>query len=79
MEVSLSDLSTSRNKELSFRRNRVCTGCLGQGGRYQTCGDCGGSGMQSSVQRWGNSYVQTRSGCGTCGAQGRVLVETCRA
>lgn len=65
-------------KQVTFERSVLCQRCEGQGGRFQACGTCGGSGFETLVQQFGgNAYMQTRRQCAVCGGAGKTLLQRC--
>jgi molecular chaperone DnaJ len=61
------------NKKFEFDVHVKCTHCDGEGGEYQKCAECNGTG---SVKSDSSSYVKTKK-CTKCDGEGKTLVKKC--
>jgi molecular chaperone DnaJ len=76
--LDLEEAIAGVNKEIKFRRSKLCDGCQGSGARAGshpiTCTHCGGRG--AVVQSAGILRVQTT--CSACHGSGRVITDPCK-
>lgn len=77
LTISLEDSFFGLNKK-TFKINTYekCTDCGGKGGSggQETCGQCRGSGMQSSS----HGFVSFASTCAACGGAGQKIAHSCK-
>ena len=75
LKISLDNIKKGAIKNISFRRNKACADCNGEGGEgKQDCHFCGGSGFE--IVRHNNHMVQ-QIPCRTCGGAGHGFVKLC--
>ncbi|CAD7940854.1 unnamed protein product [Amoebophrya sp. A25] len=77
ISVTLEQICQRQEVEATYRRQRVCTSCKGQGGVFRVCDGCGGSGYQVRTRQFGGGYVQTQGTCGNCRGAGKIRVNQC--
>ena len=76
--VSLADLYKGKMFTLNMKRDVLCSGCAGEGGkRMEPCGPCGGQGMRMRGVQMGPIMSMTHEPCGACGQTGKRVVEKC--
>ena len=73
--VTLDEALSGTTKRVQLSLREPCQSCHGVGGRTQTCGACGGSGMQKQ----GGGIFNLGSPCPRCHGQGETLSDTCGA
>ncbi len=68
-------------KEISLRRRKTCKHCSGTGAKggveLETCPQCKGSGVVTTVQRTILGNIQSQSTCPTCGGRGKKIKTPC--
>lgn len=81
VRLTLSEIMTGCEKDVTIERNRACPDCGGRGTKsasdIKTCPTCHGSGQ---VQRVVNSLfgrTVTYSTCPQCGGEGRIVTNPC--
>jgi molecular chaperone DnaJ len=76
--LTFRDYYYGRNLEISFERQRFCTGCAGRGSKdFIHCGPCGGSGHVSKIMQMGNIVMQQQGPCPMCRGQGKTKGDAC--
>merc|ERR1719516_537640 len=74
LSVSLEDMYNGVVRKLALRKNVICDGCEGIGGKpgaVQKCPNCRGTGMQVRIQQLGPGMMQQiQSMCGECHGEG---------
>ena len=82
IRLTLEEIATGTEKEITIERNRPCPDCNGRGTRnasdVKTCPTCHGTGQ---VQRVANTLfgrTMTYSTCPQCGGEGKIVTNPCR-
>jgi molecular chaperone DnaJ len=79
VEITLEEVATGTQRDLSFRRQDLCERCEGTGGKPGStpiaCGTCDGSG-QVAQSGFGGMFRMV-STCPACGGAGRAYREKC--
>ncbi len=79
VEITLEEVLTGTEKEVTFDRLTVCDTCLGSGAKSgttpQTCQTCQGQGKVAQAGLGG--MFRMVSACPTCQGRGSVIVEKC--
>ena len=79
VEITLEEVASGTEKEISFRRQDICSTCEGSGGKPGsspvTCVTCGGSG-QVAQSGFGGMFRMVTN-CPACGGEGRSFKEKC--
>lgn len=81
VKVTLKDVMNGVEKKLKIPRYVADPNCKGTGAKdgtaVQTCPQCNGSGMVTSVQQTFLGTMQTQSVCPHCGGEGKVITDRC--
>ena len=75
VDVTLADLLTGVQKEVTYHTHRPCATCQGSGGAYVVCERCGGKG--STVINTATHGLHIHATCHTCHGQGRMFAKMC--
>ncbi len=79
--ISFEEAAFGCEKELSLRRRKSCKSCNGTGAKngteMETCSQCGGRGVVTSVQRTILGNIQSQSTCPACGGRGKRIKTPC--
>jgi len=79
--ISFEEAAFGCEKEISLRRRKSCKHCNGTGAKggteLETCGQCGGRGVVTSVQRTILGNIQSQSTCPSCGGRGKRIKTPC--
>lgn len=79
--ISFEEAAFGCEKEISLRRRRSCKHCAGTGAKdgkeLETCPQCKGSGVVTSVQRTILGNIQSQSTCPSCGGRGKRIKVPC--
>lgn len=82
LAITLEEVATGVEKEISVPRLEECPRCQGQGGEpgtgVKTCPRCNGTGEVQFVQASGFSRFITVRTCEVCHGEGRVIEHPCR-
>lgn len=77
MEITLEDAARGTEREISYRRQKVCSRCHGNGAEpgssRRTCPTCGGQGRVIRSQ----GFFEVRQTCPTCGGAGTTVDQPC--
>jgi molecular chaperone DnaJ len=75
VELTLEQVLSGCEAEISYKRHDPCEACLGSGGEYSSCPTCLGRGWELiSGQR-----VQVRKSCEACQGAGKTLLHSCKS
>lgn len=81
LALTLEEIATGVEKEISYDRLGTCETCEGtgcaEGGEVVTCSRCGGTGYVTSVQRTMLGTMQSRGPCPECGGTGTTISNPC--
>jgi molecular chaperone DnaJ len=81
IEISLNEVVTGVQREVSFEAVSVCEHCRGNGAEpgtpIHTCETCNGAGRVQQVRRTAFGQLVQTSACPTCGGDGRVVEQPC--
>jgi DnaJ family protein A protein 2 len=76
--VSLADLYNGKQFTLQSRREVLCKGCDGRGGKeLRPCGGCGGRGMRLVQMQMGPIISVRQEACETCQGRGQEVAVAC--
>ena len=79
--ISFEEAAFGCEKEIHLRRRKSCKHCNGTGAKggveLETCPQCKGSGVVTSVQRTILGNIQSQSTCPTCGGRGKKIKVPC--
>ena len=79
--VSFEEAAFGCEKEISLRRRRSCKKCNGTGAKdgkeLETCPQCQGRGVVTTVQRTILGNIQSQSTCPTCNGRGKKIKTPC--
>lgn len=76
--IGLRDLYTGKTFKLTMKREVLCGGCGGKGGkRTEPCGACGGRGVRMRGQQMGPMIAMSQEPCGACAQTGQKILEAC--
>jgi len=82
VEVTLEEVLTGANRDVSFEAVSVCEHCHGNGAEpgtpIHTCETCGGAGEVREVSRTVFGQLVRSGVCPTCGGQGKVPETPCK-
>ena len=82
VKLTLEEISSGCEKEITLERNRPCPDCGGKGAKdssdIKTCPQCNGTGQVQQVTNsiFGRSI--TYSTCPRCGGEGKIVANPCR-
>ena len=78
--LTLEEIATGVEKEVTIERNERCPDCGGKGTKnesdVQTCPVCNGSGQEQRVM---NGFMYTYTTCSRCHGEGTVVKNPCRS
>jgi molecular chaperone DnaJ len=77
VEIKISELFNTKQKNITFKRNIACDDCGGQGGEKINCNKCGGEGFITQRQGIGMFVQIFKHPCGDCQGRGFNYVKTC--
>ncbi len=81
VSISFEEAAFGCEKDISLRRRKSCKSCNGTGAKdgkeMETCGQCHGSGVVTSVQRTILGNIQSQSTCPSCGGRGKRIKTPC--
>jgi DnaJ-class molecular chaperone len=78
LKVTLAEMYCGCVKQLSFRRNRVCTGCEGSGGQLTLCSACHGHGIfTTSIEMVPGFVINRQIRCLICSGSGKIICRKC--
>ena len=81
VKMNLSEIAKGTEKKLRIPRMKSCDHCHGTGAKngtaLETCPTCGGTGVETRMQRTMFGTMQSQSVCHTCGGSGKRIKETC--
>jgi len=81
MNVTFEESAFGCEKEISYNRKTFCKSCKGTGAKdgteLETCSQCGGRGVVSSVQRTILGNVQSQRTCPSCNGTGKHIKTPC--
>ncbi len=79
--ISLDEVLTGVEKEISYRRMSSCSVCSGSGAKPGTsperCATCQGLGQVTRVQQTMLGSIRTSTTCPTCKGQGKTIADPC--
>lgn len=76
--VSLAELWAGKTFTLHMKREVLCAGCGGRGGKeYSSCAACSGRGFRVVRQQLGPMLIASQEPCGDCRAEGQVVASVC--
>lgn len=76
--VSLADLWNGKVFTLKMKRETICEGCAGRGGKdFRSCSGCGGRGFRFIQQQMGPMLVSSQAGCADCRGEGQQIGSKC--
>lgn len=80
INLTLHDFFYGKTIKLKFDRQKFCETCKGEGAEsFETCNNCGGTGMRQSVMMIGpGMQAVSRSPCGPCGGEGKQIRSACK-
>ena len=82
VKLTLEEISSGCEKEITLERNRPCPDCGGKGAKdssdIKTCPQCNGTGQVQQITNsiFGRSI--TYSTCPRCGGEGKIVANPCR-
>lgn len=81
INIEFNDAAFGCEKEIQYTRRSVCKSCKGTGAKngteLETCSQCGGRGVVSSVQRTILGNVQSQRPCPACSGTGKRIKTPC--
>lgn len=82
VELTLKDVITGVEREVTIERDTECPACRGtgvEGGKQpETCPTCRGVGAVTAVRNTFIGQVRTQTTCSTCGGQGSMIKDPCK-
>ena len=82
VRLTLEEIATGVEKEITLERNRPCPDCGGRGTKnasdVKTCPTCNGTGQTQRVVNSMFGRTVTYSTCPQCGGEGKVISNPCR-
>jgi len=80
VDLSLEEINTGTNKDITFSRKEVCPDCklhpgLKKDKKAHKCSDCNGIGMVVEVSERGNVRMQRQTICYKCQGKGEIILE----
>lgn len=83
VKLNLKEISTGVEKKFKLKKYVNCSHCHGTGAEgnsgSETCSTCKGSGSVIRNQQTILGTMQTRVSCPTCGGEGKIIKEKCKA
>lgn len=77
--VTVEDIFKGSTKHFKYNREVRCEECHGTGGEgIETCKQCNGTGMYTTVQRSGFGVIQNSRPCPYCNATGQTIKHQCK-
>jgi molecular chaperone DnaJ len=80
VKLNLSEIANGVKKKIKVNKYVSCNSCSGsgaQGGGFDTCGTCNGSGRVTRVQNTILGQMQTAVTCPTCSGEGKTIKNKC--
>ncbi len=78
IDITLEEVATGVDKEISFRKKSNCSSCDGKGGSgIKTCSTCQGRGRVMRQQQTAFGVFQTQSTCPSCKGRGKTVEKVC--
>lgn len=81
VKLTLEEIATGCEKEITIERNRPCSECGGKGARnssdIKTCPTCKGTGQQQRVVNSLFGRTVTYTTCSQCGGEGKIVSNPC--
>lgn len=82
VRLTLEEIATGVEKEVSIERNEPCRDCGGKGTKnasdVQTCPNCHGTGQEQRVSNSFFGQTITYTTCSRCGGEGKIINNPCR-
>ena len=82
VRLTLEEIATGVEKDITIERNRPCPDCGGRGTKnssdVKTCPNCKGSGQVSHISNSLFGRTMTYTTCSQCGGEGKVITNPCR-
>ena len=82
VKLTLEEIATGCEKEITIERNRPCSECGGKGAKnssdIKTCPTCKGTGQQQRVVNSLFGRTVTYTTCSQCGGEGKIVSNPCR-
>lgn len=82
IRLTLEEIASGVEKDITIERNRPCPDCSGRGTRnasdIKTCPTCHGSGQVQHVANTLFGRTMTYSTCPQCGGEGKIVTNPCR-
>lgn len=82
VRLTLEEIASGVEKDITIERNRPCADCGGRGTRnasdVRTCPACHGSGQVQHVSNTLFGRTMTYSTCPQCGGKGKIVTNPCR-
>ncbi len=83
IQLSLNEVITGTERELSFQRLTACESCSGTGAEGgetpKTCPQCQGQGVVNRIQNTFLGQVRTQVSCNQCSGTGQIIEHPCKA
>ena len=83
VEISLAEAARGTTAEVAYDLVDACERCRGSraepGSEVRTCSNCQGAGRVRAVSRTAFGQLVREQVCSTCGGEGRIPLEPCRA
>ncbi len=78
LDLTLNEVFTGVDKNLSYKRQILCSTCNGDGGtNKKTCTHCGGHGTKTKLVNTEFGGVFTETACTNCNSTGYIVDEKC--
>jgi len=81
LEITLKEVLIGVERELTYQKQTVCSGCSGTGAeggaKPDACANCQGTGQVTRIQQSFLGQIQTRTTCPTCQGEGVVIKNKC--
>ncbi|MBR5782636.1 MAG: molecular chaperone DnaJ [Clostridia bacterium] len=79
--ITFEEAAFGCEKEITFRKKEACKSCSGTGAKngteMETCSQCGGRGVVTTVQRTILGNMQSQRPCPSCGGKGKRIKTPC--
>lgn len=72
--ITLEEVASGAEKQISYRRNKVCNSCKGLGGSGPICDNCKGHGQVGFRQ----GFMTTTMSCPNCSGRGHKINQKCK-
>lgn len=77
VSVSIDDIINGSSKKIKYKRKVPCEYCFGEGGEFDMCQHCGGTGYITKSRQNSFMFSQIQEQCPHCHGMGKTLKKRC--